>query len=783
MRPEFPEMLGGKLPSAAAIAVALLAWAQPSQAKVTKIVIDSKTSPAFCDAANPTKACLAGQTAPSFGDAGQYQIVRGRAFGELDPKHPLNAIIQDIELGKDADGKVRYTATFQLVKPIDMSKSSHLLWQDVPNRGGRLTINTIERNNGDVGLSSGWQGDNSGTTAQNLVGADGVSTNDWVAVPIAKQAGGKPVTGNVLGRIVNRSGPASQGILVQSSPLPYKPFTLDTSQATLTTHTRETMDGRISVGTVIPSTDWAWAKCASWTDTKRTADGTQICLKDGYDGNLLYQVVFTATDPYVLGVGFAAFRDLGFFFKTAVQDEAGTLNPLANANRSGTDIKRSIARGVSQSGNFLRGWLHLGFNQAESGKQVHDGLWPIIAGRRIALNFRWAQPDGVLELYQAGSEGPQWWTKYQDDVRGLPKRGILDRCKETRTCPKVIEHFGAAEIWELKLGIEWVGTDAKKDIPLPRNVRRYYIPSTTHGGGAGGFLEKPTLAARCPGNTYGGVPVRDPVTGVTASPPGALAANPVPHTETVNAIRFHFRNWVMNGIEPPASLYPTLRANALHRDHHDDGDDEDDDDDDGRDGRRPDGFLVEPTKKAMGFPDIPALMDASSVSFAPFAPEAGLFNGKAEFPFINPVLDYNWGPEFNPSDGSGVPTRLPPPIRRVIKMLVPRVDADGNELGGVPVVLRDAPLGTYVGWNITTSGFHKGQNCNYTGGVIPFARTKAERDASKDPRPSLQERYKDHAGYVVAVSAAAANAVRKRFLLQPDADALIAQADASNVLK
>src|SRR5713101_499301 len=134
MRPEFPEMLGGKLPSAAAIAVALLAWAQPSQAKVTKIVIDSKTSPAFCDAANPTKACLAGQTAPSFGDAGQYQIVRGRAFGELDPKHPLNAIIQGIELGKDADGKVRYTATFQLVKPIDMSKSSHLLWQDVPNR-------------------------------------------------------------------------------------------------------------------------------------------------------------------------------------------------------------------------------------------------------------------------------------------------------------------------------------------------------------------------------------------------------------------------------------------------------------------------------------------------------------------------------------------------------------------------------------------------------------------------------------------------------------------------
>ena len=91
-------------------------------------------------------------------------------------------------------------------------------------------------------------------------------------------------------------------------------------------------------------------------------------------------------------------------------------------------VTHSIARGVSQSGNFLRGWLHLGFNQDEAGGRVHDGMWPIIAGRRIALNFRWAQPDGVLELYQAGSEGPQWWLPHPDPVRGLPAAGILDRC-------------------------------------------------------------------------------------------------------------------------------------------------------------------------------------------------------------------------------------------------------------------------------------------------------------------------------------------------------------------
>ena len=145
-------------------------------------------------------------------------------------------------------------------------------------------------------------------------------------------------------------------------------------------------------------------------------------------------------------------------------DDAGTPNPLAGR------VRHSIARGNSQSGNFLRGWLHLGFNQDEAGQQVHEGLWPIIAGRRIALNFRWAQPDGVLELYQAGSEGPQWWGPYPDHARKLPTRSIQDRCMATKTCPKIIEHFGAAEIWALKLGPEWVGTDALQDIPLVVNA-------------------------------------------------------------------------------------------------------------------------------------------------------------------------------------------------------------------------------------------------------------------------------------------------------------------------
>jgi len=513
---------------------------------------------------------------------------------------------------------------------------------------------------------------------------------------------------------------------VQTNPVPYKPLSLDTKQATLVSRGGERQDGSVIDERPVPPEAWAWARCDAANPFPGTPDPTQICLKEGFDAKRLYQVVFTAADPYVLGIGFAAWRDVGHFFKTAQKDDAGTPNPLAGM------VARSIGRGVSQSGNYLRGWLHLGFNQAETGSMVHDGLWPIIAGRRIALNFRWAQPDGVLELYQAGSEGPQWWLPHPDPVRGLPSAGILGRCLATQTCPKIVEHFGSAEVWALKLTPEWVGTDAKGDLPLPENVRRYYIASSTHGGGAGGFdtslpgAALPKSGPMCPGNNFG---------------TGVLPANPVPHGGTVNALRHHFRQWVMKGTPPPVSRYPTLAAEQLG----------------------------EASKAGIGMPALPGLR--------PTIPEPD---------FIMPVHDLDWGPGFNAVDGSGVPSLAPPRIRQVLKMWAPKVDADGNELGGVPVVLLDAPLGTYLGWNVTAAGdrpFHAGQICNYVGGMIPFARSKAERETAGDARLSLQERYGDHAGYVAAVKKAAARALAEGFLLEPDAQALIRAAEASQVLR
>ena len=680
-----------------------LALAMSAQARVTRIVIDEV------------------QPMPALEGSAPYEQLAGRAFGELDPKLPLNAIIQDIELAKDADGKARYVASFVIYKPVDAKESSGLMWHDVPNRGRIFPMAPAERKAGDVFLASAWQGDNAGNTVNKPKGT--LTQGQWLQLPAVRGPKGEPVTGEVLARIVNRSGPASQPLIVQTNPVPYKPQSLDTKLARLVSRGGETQSGEVIDERVIAPSDWSWAKCDAANPFPGTPDPTQICLKAGFDAQRLYQVVFTATDPLPLGMGFAAWRDVAEFFKTAKADDTGTPNPVAG------QVKHSIARGVSQSGNFLRGWLHLGFNQSETGRQVHDGLWPIIAGRRIALNFRWAQADGVLELYQAGSEGPQWWLPHPDAVRGLPSAGILDRCTATQTCPKIVEHFGSAEVWALKLTPEWVGTDGKADLPLPENVRRYYIASSNHGGGAGGFdtslpgVGLPKAGALCPGNNFGNA---------------VLPINPVSHTATVNAIRWHFRQWVSQGTTPPASVYPRLS----------------------------DGTLARANKADLGYPSLP-----------------GLRATLPEPDFIMPVLDYDMGPGFNAMDGSGVPSVNPPRIKQVLPMWAPKVDADGNELGGVPVPLLGAPLGTYLGWNVTANGFHKDQICNYIGGMVPFARTAQERAANKDTRPSLEERYGSHAGYVSAVRVAVEKAAKAGFLLPADAQEIVNAAQNSQVLK
>lgn len=109
-------------------------------------------------------------------------------------------------------------------------------------------------------------------------------------------------------------------------------------------------------------------------------------------------------------------------------------------------------------------------------------------------------------------------------------------------------------------------------------------------------------------------------------------------------------------------------------------------------------------------------------------------------------------------------------------VLVPAVDADGNDVGGVRAPMVVAPLATYTGWNLRARQFGNGAMHEFTGSTIPFADSPEERTATGDPRPSILERYPDSEAYVTAIRAAAERLVGERLMLAEDVERAVAAA-------
>jgi len=624
-----------------------------------------------------------------------HEKISGKAYGELDPADPKNAVITDIQLApRNERGKVEYVATFSLVKPKDMAMASGVLVYTVVNRGNG---NAAPHPDGHVTLVSGWQGDVVPT-----------AENQTIRVPVARNRDGSSITGPLLLRFTNLKSNTTALMIPRGQPSPYPPASLDTAKASLVSAISESEATGTKTGLVkIPSADWAFADCTT-TPFPGKPDPSRICMKNGFDPALLYELQYTVKDPLVLGIGLAATRDLGSFFRYEKQDASGTANPVAGR------ITHAISEGSSQSGTFLKLSLLLGFNQDERGRIVWDGMNPHISARFTDLNRRFAFPGGLVWPYELGHEGPVWWTKWEDTARQRPAASLLDRCLATNTCPKIAETFGAAEVWGLRQSFTLVGTTAKADIPIPANVRRYYFAGVSHGGGPGGFAVATNPVPSC-----------------------ALSSNPAPVGPMRTALLKGLAAWVTKDTPMPASKYPSIA----------------------------DGTLVANTTAAMGFPTIPGKPSPEGLQHA--------------------LINYDLGPHFRYNDQSGVVAKLPV-VKSTLPQLVVRVDADGNELAGIRSPLLMAPLGTYTGWNVTTSGVYKGQLCiggSPIGGFIPFAKTKADRVASGDPRLSLEERYTDHDGYVKAVKTASDQLVRDGYLLRDDAAAMVAQAEHSDVLK
>jgi len=678
----------------ACIAGLALGLAGDSHARVTRIVFGPPTYP---------------YSSATFGSVGQYEQLDGIAYGEIDPADPLNSVIQDIELApRNARGLVEYSTNVSILKPVDMNGANRAMLLEIVNRGNKLDPGfynvgvTSARPQGDGFLEKqgftmvwvGWQAD--------LAPLASLVT---MSAPIAQQRNGRSITGPVRAEFILRPPP----ITIPPTPLPNtQPILADSSSNTPgyatasldNRHDRLTMrvhqnDRRV----VIHNDQWAYGDCTS-TPFPGAPNPRMICLKAGFDTNHIYELLYTARDPIVMGLGLAALRDVGAFLRHEPADDFGAPNPLADR------IEWSLLNGISQSGRLLRTFLQLGFNRDEQLRKVFDGMQPHIGSVRAYINVRFAQPGRLAgtqhtEKQYPGPEGSLTYGKSFDPFTG-EEGGLLDRCEETRTCPKIVHTMSDIEYWEAAGAFDTVDPRGVQDLDIPRNVRIYQLASTQHGG-------------------FSPVAPLPTSSGICEQLPNANS-----YTYNIRALLVALLNWVARDVEPPPSRYSSLAR----------------------------GTLVPPVKLA--FPSIPGVTGPQ-----------GIWNTR---------LVYRRGEGYVADDASGVISIEPPVARGEYPTLLPQVDADGNDLDGLRSVTLMAPLGTYTGWNVRAAGFSQGDACDLTGSYIPFAPTRAQREATGDARPSLQERYGTLAGYAARAQAAATHLASLGYLLPADQAAAVASA-------
>src|SRR3984957_11114507 len=306
---------------------------------------------------NPTTAATAPSQNPtfggtSFGNVGPYQKIRGTASGKLDPKNPHNAAITDIALAPvDANGLVDYNMDFYILTPVNQALGNHKVFFELPNRGSKV-----------FGMFNGSGGGNDPTTAADAGTAflmnqgytlvwggweptvSRANNSMGITVPVAVNADGSTVTGPVYEYI------EFDNATTMSDTVAYTTNSMDTTQATLTVKQHLT-----DTPTVIPSTGWTW-----------TRPTTIALLPAGtpFTQSAIYELVYTAKNPFVAAIGLAAIRDLASFLRNATADTAGTPNPLAG------NVKRMFSYGLSQPARTMNDFIWLGFNQDLNGKQV-----------------------------------------------------------------------------------------------------------------------------------------------------------------------------------------------------------------------------------------------------------------------------------------------------------------------------------------------------------------------------------------------------------------------------
>ena len=411
----------------------------------------------------------------------------------------------------------------------------------------------------------------------------------------------------------------------------------------------------------------------------------------GFEPKKIYEVVYTAKDPALVGVGPAAIRDTISRLKYGAASELGFPQGA---------IKRAIGFGISQSGRFLRTYLYYGFNEDESHRKVFDGVMAHVAGGgRGSFNHRFAQPsrDGhpYINFFYPTDIFPFTDLPQRDPETGVTD-GLLTHATKPEFQPKVFYTNSAYEYWGRAASLIHTTVDGKADMPLPANVRIYLLAAGQHGVAAFPPVAHHRPAAEQPAR----LPLGD-----------ALAAD----------------------VDEPLDRRPARRRRRA-----------------------------------------PIRASTTARSSRPTSCASRRCRASTSRPTPHKAYRADYGPDFITK---GIVTQEPPAIGAAFPILVPQVDADGNELAGIRMPELSVPLATYTGWNL----FNERSGpptvvSSMQGSFIPLARTRAERERAGDPRRSVDERYTGRDQYLGMISKAAMDLVERGYVLKTDVSRIVDQA-------
>ena len=458
-----------------------------------------------------------------FGETGPYEIVHARIFGALDPALPAHAGIVNFDRApRDADGRVGYACELLILRPADLARGNGWLFYDILNRGEQRALSRVNgappgfpaspaADPGDGFLMeqgytivwSGWQGDilggGSGLVAQfPVAGSDGdpivdLSREEWTDT-------GTPPS--------------------FAAPLSWPAASTDPDQAILSVRAlegdlRETPD------------DLTWRY--------RDDSTIEVDRPSGYDSGAIYEFIYPATRPTVMGMAFPAVRDIVSFLRFETADDAGTASPLLVDGK--TACRHALLFGVSQSGRFARDFLWQGFNTDLAGRPLFEAAMPVVAGsRKTFVNFEFAQPGRFSRQHEdhlyPGDQFPFTYAETWDSI-GEQTGSVLGACEATGAIPKIIHFDTESEMWAARASL--LTTDGNGDpLTMPDNVRLYLASGVQHSLSEAG----PEGMAR-------------------------YELNPIDYAPMLRPLIVALRRWVEDGTAPPASRFPSVEDGTL----------------------------------------------------------------------------------------------------------------------------------------------------------------------------------------------------------------------------